>query len=98
MPFLWMAREATRFIYLMQFALSVLAAFGLKSLLEAYSEPHRWKPVLVIAKWTAISTTAILFALGLFSIRILILGSVFQPISSIFGLVFQALSSVLAGF
>jgi hypothetical protein len=64
-PFLWMAREATRFLYLTQFALALLAAFGLQSVLDAYSERTRWKPVLVIAKYTVIAALAMFFALGL---------------------------------
>jgi asparagine N-glycosylation enzyme membrane subunit Stt3 len=57
-----MAREATRFVYLIQFALCILAAFGLETLLEAHLEPQRWSTVLVIAKWAAISATALLCA------------------------------------
>ncbi len=41
-PYLWMAREASRFMYLADFALAVLAAFGLEVLL---GKPAAWRPL-----------------------------------------------------
>jgi hypothetical protein len=64
-PFLWVARASNRFFYLISFALAVLAAFGLDTLLQ---NPARdwWSPVRAILKWLAIACAGTLFLSGLF--------------------------------
>jgi hypothetical protein len=42
MPFLWMAREATRFVYLTGFCVCVLAAFGIDYFLTSLGEERLW--------------------------------------------------------
>jgi hypothetical protein len=63
-PFLWMARSANRFLYLVSFALAVLAAFGLDALLDPAVS---WEPAKRIVKWVAIAAGAALFLPALFT-------------------------------
>ena len=61
LPYLWMARESARFIYLTHFAMALLAGFGLESLLyqRASLRPHL--PVIAKAlKILALAATAVL--------------------------------------
>jgi hypothetical protein len=48
-PFLWLAREAGRFLYLASFALSVLAAFGLDTVFSRPVPSPDWIPARRIA-------------------------------------------------
>jgi hypothetical protein len=52
-PYLWLAREATRSVYLADFALAVLAAYGVDAL---FSAPRaEWEPLGRILKWLALA-------------------------------------------
>jgi len=44
-PYLWLAREATRFVYLADFALAILAAYGLQILLDGPHPASFWRPL-----------------------------------------------------
>jgi hypothetical protein len=72
-PYLWVARSPSRFLYLVSFALAVLAAFGLDALLDrqpggAWSTlANSWAPAKRILKWIAIASAAALVIPGLFS-------------------------------
>lgn len=60
-PFLWLAREATRFIYLVQFALCVLVAFGCEALLRgAGTRAGEWRPAPALVKWVGITAAGLL--------------------------------------
>jgi len=48
-PYLWLAREAGRFMYLADFALAVLAAYGAHALFS--SAGLEWEPLGKILKW-----------------------------------------------
>jgi len=52
-PFLWMAREADRFMYLADFSIAVLAGFGIQALAAGASERAYWEPVFRVFKWVA---------------------------------------------
>lgn len=55
-PGLWMAPQAERFVYLTHFAMSLLAAYGVQTLLSGdASVSHRVAPLLRILKWAAIA-------------------------------------------
>ena len=56
-PMLWAARSADRFFYLVSFALAILAAFGLDTVLEGTGEPW-WAPARRVLKWAAIAAAA----------------------------------------
>lgn len=63
-PFLWLVRAADRFLYLLSFALAILAAFGLDALLDPNAS---WEPAKRILKWLAIACGASLFVPALFT-------------------------------
>ncbi|HLM99697.1 MAG TPA: YfhO family protein [Bryobacteraceae bacterium] len=65
-PFLWVVRTGSRFIYLATFALAILAAFGLDSLLERGSQNASWSPARPILKWVAIASAGALFVPAIF--------------------------------
>lgn len=65
-PFLWAARSANRFVYLVSFALAILAAFGLDILL-ARADERFWAPAKPILKWVAIACMAALILPGIFT-------------------------------
>jgi hypothetical protein len=65
-PFLWAARSPNRFVYLVTFALAILAAFGLDILL-ARADEDSWAPAKRILKWVAIACVAALFLPGIFT-------------------------------
>ena len=52
-PRLWMAREASRGLYLADFSLAVLCAFGTDTLFSA--QAHSWERLWSVLKWTAIA-------------------------------------------
>lgn len=62
-PGLWMAREASRGIYLADFALAVLCAFGTDALFSA--QAHSWARLWTVLRWTAIGC-AIALSIGAF--------------------------------
>jgi hypothetical protein len=66
-PFLWLAREAGRFLYLAQFALAVLAAFGLDALLDKSRTEIEWIPAKRVLKWISICCGAGILLPGLYS-------------------------------
>lgn len=66
-PFLWIVRAASRFMYLASFALAILAAFGLDRLLEPANQSTSWHPARPILKWVAIAGAAALFVPGVFA-------------------------------
>ena len=84
-PWLWMARGASRFVYLISFALAALSAFGLDSLLEGAGQSETWAAARPFLKWIAILCTAAIvvpavftqIALGIWSCLslLLVLGS-----------------------
>lgn len=55
-PFLWMAREASRFIYLTHFAMAVLAGFGVETLLSAATDPVSLAPLARACKWVVVGS------------------------------------------
>jgi hypothetical protein len=57
-PLLWMAREAGRFIYLTQFALAALAAFGVEALFVGDADALALAPLKRAFKWLAIAALA----------------------------------------
>ncbi len=65
-PFLWASRSANRFVYLVSFALAILAAFGLDTLLE-HAGDRSWAPAKRILKWVAIACAAALVLPGIFT-------------------------------
>lgn len=66
-PRLWMAREAGRFMYLADFALPILAAFGVEALLCAPGEKSAWSGLNRILAVVAIACVAILMVPALFA-------------------------------
>ena len=64
-PKLWMAREPTRILYLADFAVAALAAFGVDAL---FSKPaEEWPRLLAALKWLAIVCGGALLADALFT-------------------------------
>lgn len=57
-PYLWLAREADRFMYLADFALAVLAAYGAEALF--CTADGAWEPLGKILKWVAVAAVAAL--------------------------------------
>jgi hypothetical protein len=57
-PRLWMAREASRALYLADFALAILIAYGADYLFRP--ERDEWGKLWVVLKWTAIGCGAVL--------------------------------------
>lgn len=65
-PWLWLTRSPDRFVYLVSFALAVLAAYGLDALLDPVNRAS-WTPARSILKWIAIAAGAALFVPAIFS-------------------------------
>ncbi len=61
-PFLWMAREAARFVYIVHFAMAILAGFGVETLIFQRGAKKSIAGLAGVLKWVAI---AMLIALGL---------------------------------
>ncbi|MGH9615042.1 MAG: hypothetical protein ACRD4P_18415, partial [Bryobacteraceae bacterium] len=57
-PYLWMAREPGRYVYLSDFGLILLAAFGAETLFSKVSVPGSWSGMIRILKWVAIAYAA----------------------------------------
>lgn len=66
-PFLWIVRAASRFVYLASFALAILAAFGMDRLLDPANASLSWHPARAILKWIAIAFAAALFVPAIFA-------------------------------
>jgi hypothetical protein len=65
-PWLWMAREASRFLYLTDFAIALLAAFGIDALFSQF-HPSSWESLTAAFKWIAVACAIALaypFVLG----------------------------------
>jgi len=66
-PFLWMAREAARFIYLANFAMALLAGFGAEALFSGQADRASLAPLLRVFKWVVIVCLAGLSVPALFT-------------------------------
>ena len=66
-PFLWAARVPSRFLYLVSFALAVLAALGLDAIIDRSIPEKPWAPAKRILKWIAIVCGVSLFIPAVFS-------------------------------
>ena len=44
-PYLWLAREADRFMYLTHFAMAIFAAYGIEVLLDRPADQAAWRPL-----------------------------------------------------
>jgi hypothetical protein len=67
-PYLWMNREPSRFLFLVCFSIAALSAFGLDDLLEERLPRDRIAPIL---KWIAIAAAVFLVVPGLFAQKLL---------------------------
>ncbi len=54
-PYLWMAREASRFLFLADFAFVILAAFGVEALLYGPADESAWRPLTRVLTWIVIA-------------------------------------------
>ena len=54
-PLLWMAREASRFMFLVDFALAILAAYGAETFFCGAAEPASFQELSRIFKWVVIA-------------------------------------------
>ncbi len=50
-PYLWMVREANRFMYLADFSLAILAAFGVEALFYGPVDEPAWRPLSRMLAW-----------------------------------------------
>jgi hypothetical protein len=66
-PYLWMARGTSRFVYLISFALAVLSAFGLDSLLENAGRREAWVAARSFLRWISIACAAAVIVPGIFT-------------------------------
>jgi len=64
-PYLWLAHESTRFLYLAEFALAVLAASGADALFT--SPIVSWQPLSTILKWLAVASLLALLVPALYA-------------------------------
>lgn len=60
LPFLWMAREAARYSYLISFPVAILAAFGAEMLFSEAAQTTSWGGLNRILKWVVIACTVAL--------------------------------------
>jgi hypothetical protein len=65
-PFLWMAREASRFLYLAHFGLVILAAFGAEELFAKAQAPDFWAGAKRVFGWLVIACMLVLAVSGIF--------------------------------
>jgi len=65
-PSLWLAREAGRIVYLVDFALAALAAFGAHQLFSESVHTINWNIILRFCRWTVITTGAICLGAAVF--------------------------------
>jgi hypothetical protein len=67
-PFLWMVREAPMYLYLADFALAILAAFGTETLYSNTAESRdAWAGLTRILKWVVIACAVALFVPAIFA-------------------------------
>jgi hypothetical protein len=59
-PFLWMAREAARYSYLISFAVAILAAFGAEALFSEAAQATSWGGLNRILNWVLVACAAAL--------------------------------------
>jgi hypothetical protein len=59
-PLLWMAREASRFLYIAHFGLTILAAYGAQYLFSSAEPASSWAPLNRGLLWLAVLSAAIL--------------------------------------
>src|SRR5258707_14602983 len=59
-PFLWMAREAARYTYLISFALAILAAYGAETLFSEAAQTTSWSGLNRILHWVLAACAAAL--------------------------------------
>jgi hypothetical protein len=60
-PRLWMAREASRMVYLADFSLAILAGFGAEMVLSKAIRHDVWSALNRVLKYLAIASAAVLF-------------------------------------
>ena len=60
-PKLWMMREATRMTYLLDFALAILAAFGVEALISAGKGKASWPALDRVLMWGVVACAVALF-------------------------------------
>jgi hypothetical protein len=60
-PRLWMVRESTRMAYLLDFALVILAAFGLEALISAGAGKASWPGLDRVLQWGVVACAVALF-------------------------------------
>lgn len=65
LPYLSLAREPSRFLYLADFALAILAAYGAESLFSPLSSG--WEPLRGVLKWVALAAIVALAIPALFA-------------------------------
>ncbi len=65
-PFLWMAREASRFLYLAHFGVAILVAFGAETLFSRTEIPSSWKSLHRVFLWLTVSCVVALAASAVF--------------------------------
>jgi len=65
-PFLWMAREASRFLYLAHFGLVILVAFGAETLFSKTESPSSWKSLNRVLLYLTVACAAALAASAIF--------------------------------
>jgi hypothetical protein len=59
-PFLWMAREAARYSYLISFPMAILTAFGAETLFSQAAQTTSWRGLNRILNWVLIACAAAL--------------------------------------
>src|SRR6185312_6506951 len=65
-PLLWMAREASRFLYLAHFGLVILVAFGAETLFSKAESPSSWKLLNRVLLYLTVACAAALAASAIF--------------------------------
>jgi hypothetical protein len=65
-PYLWMAREAARFMYLTTFSMAILAAFGVETLLGEKGRQTDWRGLSRILGWSVVAGAVALAIPALF--------------------------------
>src|SRR5665213_4612425 len=66
MPLLWMAREASRFLYLAHFGLVILVAFGVETLFSKAETPSSWVCLNRAFLWLTVACAGALAASAVF--------------------------------
>ena len=65
-PYLWLAREAGRFVYLTSFGMAILVAFGIDVLASAVHAERDWAKASTVLKWSGFICASPLLVLALF--------------------------------